>query len=438
MPLVAVSLVVLLGSIGICTDLMRDMQAAHELQYAAQAAALYGLSQATLSNGAYTQSTAQTNIANAVISAGTAAWNKAQSGPVANVWSTPVTFANQTSIQFVPNPNAQDATDFFVQVTGQRTRADGNALTNFFLPVFNASFQSNSPGALTSFDTVKTVEAVLQPASRIGAGAPPGTQGAGANFSLCAALPIAISNRQFAAIASTGTTGSNTFLVDFVSSQSPSPAPGHLVGCFINDGPSGNTGSYYGGSSSAADVSQLQSLLSYFGVITSQAPQAPAAIERGGKVGAFDPSGAAFGNIRTQLVSNLKTWITTHSNNYYIVPVIAGNPTFAATGNPNNNVVGFSRLRLLSVPSGTAGALTVQVMFGESVAMRNAACAEGYSVVTFNNQQLMPPPVAPFTPRSVIDANTQSLAARPLGVVMAPAVSPRNLRVVFNLPTVQH
>ena len=73
MPLIAVSLVVFLAIVGISIDVMRDVETAHQLSYAAKSAALYGLSLATNSNGSFTQGSGQANITNAITSVGTTA-----------------------------------------------------------------------------------------------------------------------------------------------------------------------------------------------------------------------------------------------------------------------------------------------------------------------------------------------------------------------------
>lgn len=429
-PLLAVSLVVLLAIVGICVDLMRDVQTSQQLKFASQTAALYGLSLAANSNGSYSLAAAQANIANAIQTVGIAqGWNQAQVGPFNNIWSLPVTFG-PANIQFVPNPNQLDANDFFVQLSAQSVGQ--NALTQFFLPVLYMTWPSG--GTTQSLQTVgltKIVEVLGQPASRVGAAAPPGSQGPSANFLGFGVFPVAISNRQFAAMALSGQP--NTPLqvtIDFVSSVSTeltgaAPA-GHVKGCFVDVAPSGNSGSFYGTATSLADFDQLQSLLSYFGTVTGQPAVPPTAVERGSTLAAYDPASAAFN--MTQIVQPLNNFAQSNPNNCYMLPVLVNDPSFVtAGGQPANVVAGFALVRLNSVAS-VNGTIYATITLQPSVPMRNASCANGLSTtgIPGSPATLMPAPVAPFLPRQV-DVASGGITARPIGVVFAPAVSPRQI-----------
>lgn len=424
MPFVAVSAIFLLGSVGICIDLMRDFQTVNQLEFAAQSASLYGLSLATNNDGSYSVQNAQTNITNAINNASSSSWNVAQSGPVNGVWSDPVTF-QPSNISFVNNPNQSDSNEFFVQLTAQRTGSD--ALTQFFLPLLYTTFGTanggtNSKVPLSSFQPYQTVEVIGQPASRIGAGAPlsstPGTRAA--DLVKFAVLPIAISNQQFAGIAQTQTVGTQV-TVDFVSSKQPTGAAGHIQGCLTNPTASTNGGgNFYGTASSDSDIDQLEGLLNYFGASSPQTTLSPAVVEAGSRLSAFDPAAATFANRQSEIAGFLTQLPT---NRYYIVPVLVSNPSFG-TGNAGNVVAGFARLQLHAFTVNKGSLSSVTFILGESVPVRNASSATGASSVYPGT--LLPAPVAPFLPRAV-DSSSGGMSARPVGVVFAPAVSPRRI-----------
>jgi Flp pilus assembly protein TadG len=433
-PLISVSLVVFLAFIGICVDLMRDVETSNQLQYAAQSAALYGLSLGTNSNGTFSTTSAQTNISNAITAVGIAPGsNQSQIGPFQGVWSTPVTFG-PGNIQYVPNPNPADPTEFFVQVSAQVVGQ--NALTQFFLPVLytNWSTGKTTPSANT-VSLTKIVEVLGQPASRVGAGAPIGSQGPNANFVGCGVFPLAISNQQFAPVAlAAPNTTPLALTIDLVSSTSSeltgAAPPGHVKGCFVNDSSSGNTNSFYGTATSLADVDQLESLLSYFGGATPQAAVPPTVVERGSALAAYDPASQSFSASQTTLVQALTNIMQSQPAKCYMLPVLYNDPSFTLSANqPNNSVAGFAIARLTAASVTTTG-IQVSITLQPSVSMRNASCANGLLTTgnpnNGNSPNMMPAAVAPFLPRQV-DVVSGGMTQRPLGVVLAPALSPRQI-----------
>jgi hypothetical protein len=424
MPFLAMTVIVLLGAVGICIDFQRDFQAAAELSYAATDAASYALSMSTSPDGSYTQANAQAQITQALQS-GLSSINLAQLGPQSSAqnqpWSGPVNFS-ASDINFVPNPNQEDANDFFLQLTARR---DGdNALKQFFLPLFNTSLTSNANLPLSTINSRQTIELISQPATRIGPGALNAASGSrAAELAGFAAFPLAISNQQFQSIAAPSQTGTN-YTIDLVSSQSvqnPS-APNHMKGALVNLILSAGTNS--DGTYSAAQgnqaINQLEGLISYFGATSTSQTLAPSLVESGSNLSAFDTADPAFVARQSELSQELASLTM---NKYYIIPVLANDPQFSST----NSVIGFARLLLSSaqVTNGVVQSFSVQL--GESVPVRNAVAVFGYSNAAPQANTVMPAAVAPFLPRQ-IDNASGGISTRSRGVVMAPALSPRNLK----------
>jgi hypothetical protein len=412
------ALCLLMITAGISVDLMRAFVTVHQLEFGAQTAALYALSLSTNKDGSYSLVQAQTNVQTAVAKAGAQQWNVAQVGPLNGVWSSPVTLS-QT--QFVLNP--LDQNEFFLQVTAQC--AGQNALKPFFIPLAYAGFSGVVPPAVQTESFSKTVEVLGQPATRIGAGAPVNSAAGqrAADFVGFACLPLAISNLQFSRAAKLGATVAS-YTVDLVSSSSAeylvAPPAGHIKGCLVNL--VGNAGAlnYYAPANSLAAVGQLQGLLGYF----TRAPGAvpPSMVETGSQLNGFDP--AALGR---SLNGALRLLALLPANGYYIVPVLQNDPSFAAP----NKVVGFARLQL-AITQPKAG-LLITATLADSVPLRNASSATGFSGIPGNAAQILPAPVPPFTPRT-FDQNTKGVSVRPPGIVLAPAISPRQIALPI-LPT---
>jgi hypothetical protein len=456
MPFVAMALCLLLITAGICIDLMRAFETVHQLEFGAQTAALYGLSLSTNAlTGSYSTAQAQTNILTAIAQVADGAWNSAQSGPQngflpGGIWSSPVTFG---PTQFVTNP--LDPTEFFVQVTAQRTGMD--ALQQFFIPLAYVGLPPNGgiPPQVQTAALYSTVEVLGQPATRIGYGPPvgsaPGTR-AGALYPF-AALPIAISNQQFAAMAiPTNNPAQAGFTIDLVTSTSQeyseTPPPGHVKGCLVNVAGtgSGSGANFYGPAVGETAIEQLEGLLSYFGAVSEQQPIAPALVEAGSsQLSAFDPANASNTSDpdinTTQLLNVLATLPTVNAANIainYIVPVLANDPSFTA----NNTVVGFAYLQLAApfVESSNTNTLnTLSITMAPSVPVRNASSATGFSSIPGNTGNLMltppfPPLPPPFQPRFV-DPTTNGVTQRPQGIVLAPAVSPRQIAPPIVVPS---
>lgn len=419
MPLVAIGIITFMGLMGMGTDLMRDFECTRQLDFGSEAAGLYALSLSTNSDYSWTSSSSQANIQNAVMQAGLATWNNADSGPQGTqTWSKPVTFTAQ-DVQFVQNP--LDSTELLVQVTSRRQGTD--ALTQFFLP-----YTSKLTGVynLTPTQTQVSIHRITeffgQPASRIGAGAPAASQlgTRAADLVGFAALPIAISNQQFAAITSPGLPPGTVYTMDILSSKTPTALPGHLKAVFVNDFGPGKGSPFYDSTQGQNAINQLIGLLNY--CTTKNSATAPAVVERGSALNAFDPANATF----TSNATRISTAASLMLGKTLIFPVFVNDPIFTGT----NAVAGFARLTVTQVIISGTTKLPTQIQFtlGESVPVRNASTATGYATTPPSTTTLLPAPVYPFTPRS-LDLNTNGLTVRPRGIVLAPALSPRQLNV---------
>ncbi len=429
MPVIALFTIVMLIYMGVVIDLTRDFQVRRELQFAAESSALYGLSLAADSNGAYTNDE-QTHkrIKEAILDTGQQpAWNSAQSGPnhLGNslIWSTPVTL-KKTDIQV--SPEAGKSGDLSIQLTARRDdKAD--VLKQFFLPVMytaNILTGGSVPSSIHTFSTHRTVEVIGQPASRIGPGAPYSSKERAAELAGFAALPIAISNIQFNGIANF----TQTHTIDFVSSANPTPAKGHLAGCFVNVAASRDKfgSNYYGTAKDHKDIQQLVYLLQYFA--TKNSTLLPATVERGSKLNAFDPASKDF-NSSLQL-PNIQLAIDALSlsspplkKRYYLVPVLTDNLSFTS----KNAVAGFACLQLIKPKfSDKKMLLSLQVRFGKGIIMRNTSSATGFSSIPGNENSPLPPAQKPFQPRKY-NLKSNEVTSAPSGVVLAPALSPQTL-----------
>lgn len=440
MPFLAVSFILFLGTVGIASEMTRIFETIRQLEFAAQVAALYGNSLAVNNDGTYSVNNAQGFIQNGVLTAGNNLWNIAQCGPSnnifasgglssGNIWSEPVAFAS-SDIQFVSNPNSGN--EFFTQVTARREGND--ALQQFFLPLFwlySNNIGSRLPAQQFKADLVKTIEVIWQPALRIGAGIPPAGQSNVVAGTAWTALPLAISNQEFALAANPGQS-TTTYTINLVSPATTGIANGNSInGCLVNLAVGTGTGNnYYASASGNQAISQLISLLNYF-VPGNQQFLLPAMLEIGSQLQAFDPTASAFVNAQNQIYATLAKLPI---NRFYLIPVLANNPNFSTS----NTVVGFARLYLDSVNTSTnpatgqntVNSLTIDI--GESIPLPNAASlGHGYSDIPGNNNNVLPLPVAPFAART-LDTNTNGISVKPRGIVMAPAISPRQVIAATN------
>jgi hypothetical protein len=234
----------------------------------------------------------------------------------------------------------------------------------------------------------------------------------------CAALPIAISNTQFATIANPADANA-TVTVDLVRSDSEDfgspPAAGHVRGALVNVAATGGSTNYYGASQGELAIDELVKLVTYFTPNPGVNWLAPGVVERGSQLSAFDPANTTFGERKSDIVSALGLLTTGRT---YIVPVVSTNPDYAN----KSVVVGFARLTL--VKAVTSGDFDIQFSIPTSAPMRNAAASSGIAGVPVGTTALLPAPVAPFKARAWVPA-TNGIEVRSRGVVLAPSISPR-------------
>ncbi len=426
-PFVAFSLLLVVAYVGFSTDVMRNFLCVRKLQFAADSAACYAYSCACNADGSYAPDQAKANMSAALAQCGSLdsqPWNSAPSGPSdrQSAWESGVCFSG-ADISFVNNPNPDDRSELFLDVTARREGDD--ALRQFFLPaIYALNSLSGVPAGADLAKPYRQSEAVGQPASRIGQGPPPGRNDARAlALSGFAVLPLAISNVQFETAAYPGQTRT-TYVVDLFDSKSPQllqPAlPGHFKGCFVNVASRGGGAGYYGDAQGNLAIDQLIGLVKYFSPSADASAVPPAAVERGSKLSAFDPADPVFLTRKAGFLSALRQM---PSGRYFIVPVLSGDPSFSSL----NEVVGFARLRLLQILNQGGTELSPVFEIGESVPVKNACHANGVAALAPASVGTpMPAPVRPFVDRST-DTVSNFLSTRPRGVVLAPALSPRRL-----------
>lgn len=430
MPFVAMLVILMLGTLGFSLDVMRDFETVCQLQFAAQTAALFGLSLSTNTDGSYSTANAQSNILAALSAVSAANWNTAQCGPVNGIWTKPVTFA-QADISFPTNP--LDPSEFFVDVTANRQGND--ALQQFFIPLLYTTLaRIGVPISVQTMSTAQTIEVLGQPASLVGAGAPLGTPVGTAAANLAAAnlvgfasFPIAISNAQFVTIANPSQT-SRSYTIDLVSSTyNGVTSASHIKGCLVNVGTFGSSLNYYGSGQGTLALNQLEGLFNYFIGIRSANTIAPALVEQGSQLNAFDPADPAFVDNLSGITQVLKN--PNLLNKYYIFPVLASDPSFTTT----NAVVGFAwfQLNQVNLTAGSGTPISLSVTIQQSVPVRNASSVTGLSTIPTALGTVMPPAVYPFTPRTW-DSSSNGVSTRPRGVVLAPAISPRPISSLFH------
>jgi hypothetical protein len=280
-----------------------------------------------------------------------------------------------------------------------------------------ASLGGKPAAGATTVSPTRTVEVIGQPATRIGAGAPVSTGTTASPFAL---FPIAISNVQFAQAAQPGT-ATTRYTIDLPTSQSgKAPAqPSHLKASFVNLDNTGSGNQYYGAGQGNLAIDQLIGLIKYFSAVSDVSAIPPAAVERGVSVTSFDPADPIFVQRKQAIVSTLAKVVPGKT---LLLPVVQLDPVLAG----QNQVVGFARFNLVSAVNAAGNDFALVVDIGESVPERNASARDGMATIPAMTGALMPPPQAPFTPRSYqFDSNAVSI--RPRGVVLAPAGSPRKL-----------
>ena len=198
-----------------------------------------------------------------------------------------------------------------------------------FLPTLYAfgGAGMKAPSNTLQSNPYRVTEAIMQPATRVGAGPP---QGGGSQFSQFVgytAFPIAIGQQKFSVAAQQPTV--QNYTID-ITSKTFSGAASDFKGAFVNLTASGGSTSYYGSGTGGAAVSQLVSTLGYFQNGNVQTSTPPAGVERGVSLTAFDTSAPAFQNQAAAIVQQINKLVKANPNRYYMLPVLAQDPPSAA------------------------------------------------------------------------------------------------------------
>jgi len=416
MPFVAVAIVVIVGTMGISIDLLQDVQAAQQLEFAAQQAALYGESFAFQpdTTGVNNTQLSQNAVASNVVSGNFNGINTAFSGPKNSL--SPVSLEG-ADVTFFQNPN--DKTETFLSVAAGRQGA--NALKQFFWTAgWTSRINTNTPQNTRTFQPSEVVRALGQPAARIGPGPEPNSTYLSAQaqqqplMSRPAAFPIGINGQDFIALItqSAATPGALCNLVIVNSGPSSLPLPANSCAAAFTNVASGEAnGSYYGSATGANAVQQLEQLVDYFSASPPSTAIAPAAVERGSKLALFNTTDSSFQTQLSQITTKLRS---VQPNNYYVVPVLS------SLTNPA--VAGFALLRLKQFTvQGTQ--ISATFFLADSAPIRNASTAAGFSSIPPGTQTQLPAPTAPFLPRAY-DPATDTFAKRLPGIALAPALFP--------------
>jgi hypothetical protein len=425
LPFIAFSMAVVVACVAFSVDVTRNIVAVRKLEFAADAAGLYAYAHGVSADGTYNATTANSNMASALSvpnGATTLPWNEAPSGPQSSQgpWNTAVAI-DGSDVSFVQNP--ADSQETFLRLTARRQGTD--ALKQFFMPAiraFDTLGSSTTTTAQTTVEPYRTTEIVGQPACRIGMGAPRTGQSV-SDLAGFAVFPLAISNVQFQPASSPTVTNKN-YVIDLISSQNltASALPFHMQAAFVNVGSSGGTVTYYGSGQGNQAIDQLISLLKYFYAQPDGNATSPQAVERGISIPAFDAADATFTTRKTALINVLQQLQTAPRT--LILPVVASAPqAFPAS----LKVVGFARMSIVQLVNTAGDDFAITLKIEDSVALPNATCGNNLVSIPQMTGATMPPAVSPFRNRTYA-SNNNSLSVRQRGVVLAPALSPRDLK----------
>ncbi len=438
MPVVVFALLAIFAFLAFVMDVMRNILEIQQLKFAAKVAALDVLPFACLDANGMPQNTPVCNpdgsLTQAALSQMQAelsrtnssgpTWNQAISNPTdSGNWLTPVSLQG-TDLSSVAVQGSTDAQDPLIQLSVRRSGSE--AIKFFLLPSLYAanmlSGSSSAPASSKQADLVQTVEVVGQPATRIGPGAALDASSGKAQVLAAgrlASFPIAINYDDFKrAVSSAG--AASTSLVHLNNpGTSQYSASNEMRGYFVNLKSGGQINDYYWDAQNPSRVSDLIGLIEYFNA-EQNVPEAviePAALERGVQLDRFASSSFSGNADLATVVSQLPT------NRCYIVPVVR------ETVGSQCEVLGFAWLNLKSTEK--KGALwDFTFSASESLPVLNASAGSGLkSIPKFDGTPLPALYDAqnnPFAMRKFNPA-TNTLSARPKGVVLAPTVSPRRI-----------
>lgn len=410
LPLAVFLMVVSVAFVALTVDVMRSAYTVQTLQHGACTAALAAFAnQVTSLTLPYSPDQARANILARLAEINNNAWNSALKGPDASMEPKSAIRVEQADSEFLVND--QDASEFFLHVKVKRE--GGDALKNMFMPLI---FAFNSLSGENVSETAPQIDVTVmgQPANRIGKGVSPLSTGSRSRLVGFAALPLAISNVQFASIANPATAPLSTYTIDVLRNSSDPLSPGHIKGGLVNL--TAGTSGYYGDIIGEKAVTDNMANFKYF---LPAAPGAipPLALEKGVQLGVIRPQGQSWDN---QLSNWQALAVSLKARPYiYIFPVLKNDPL---PGTTVNEVAGFALFQLQDIlvnGSGTTGAaLSIVVRPVQSLVLPNACLASRRSL---QSQSAMPVPVYPFQAR--VRTAPASASPSPRCLLLAPAVS---------------
>lgn len=410
LPLAVFLMVVSIAFVALTVDVMRSAYTVQTLQHGTRACALAAFAGQVVSPALpYSQDQAKVNILNRLAEINNNSWNSALKGPDASMEPRSAIRVEEADSEFLVND--QDPNEFFFHVKGKREGSD--ALKNMFMPLI---FAFNSLTGENVGETAPQIDVTVmgQPANRIGKGVSQLSSGSQARLAGFAALPLAISNLQFASLANPASAPLSTYTIDVLRNSSDALTPGHIKGGLVNL--TAGTSGYYGDISGEKAVTDNLANFKYF---LASAPGAipPLALERGAVLGVIRPQGQSWDN---QLSNWQALAVSLKARPYiYIFPVLKNDPLPGTTG---NEVAGFALFQLQDVivnGSGTSGAaLSIVVKPVQSLVLPNACLASRRSL---QSQAAMPAPVYPFQAR--VRTAPASASPSPRCLLLAPAIS---------------
>jgi hypothetical protein len=387
------------------TDTMRLSGTEQQLQFAAESAGMFAYAHAANADGSYSVQSASANMTAALKDVGGyKIWNEYADNNLMKAGGLSMT----GNLTIVPNPIDQN--ERFLEISLQEPFAP------LFSPGFLPQFLQQGSTASAPSDLKRQIEIIGQPASRIGPGQKRSLNG-GAEIHF-AVLPLALSYRQFKQ-ASSPDGSQKLYTIDLGCNSQNNKTKDRWRGCFVNVTKYSDGVNYYGDADGVIALDQLIGNWKYFQKSCDANAIAPAMVERGSMLACFNASTALFDQCKPRLIAVLKT---VPLNSYYIVPVIADDPS------PGKSVavVGFARLRLITALNQKQDDLSFSFEIGESAPMQNATFANGWAAVPKADGHLLPlpPPSGPFDTRFVL-SEQNGISRLPRGVVLAPSLSPR-------------
>ncbi len=439
-PLLAFSLIFVFAFLAFVMDLMREVLEIQQMKHAARAAALAILPYASLdssgqlqnnslidSDGSFTETSMLSMKAELerIMQSELARVNQTITNPDP---------ANQSSwlkeLSFDPAdlsaaPGSSQSQGPYLTLTARRS--DQDRFSFLFFPVVYAAANLGGADSASTFngvDLLQKVEVCMQPASKIGPGAPAESSGQKAaaifNARLCS-FPLVLNYDDFKRfLQNSAAQTACTIHVKSAAGSSQANTNTDMRGYFANLRSGGSTGDYYFDAQSSSRIDDLLGLFDYFNKapVSGKSTVPPAALERGAQLDRFDIEGFddETNNNLTATLSQLPL------NRSYILPVVHESAGSIC------EVAGFALLRLSSFTK-LDQEYSFSFTLSESLPVLNASAGTMRSLPRLDGTQLAPfadRQTNPFLPRS-FDPLNNVFSQGKAGLVMAPVLSPRKI-----------